>query len=270
MKVIISHDVDHITAFEHMYDLMLLKFLVRSSLETLIGTISWNEYIHRFRIFLKNKWHNLEELMAFDRSHAIPSTFFVGVAHGRGLRYALQDAGFWINKITQEGFDSGVHGIAYDNYKLLADEYRIFKDISGLAQFGIRMHYLKTCHETLSFLDNAGYLFDTSLLKDENPFKAGNLWEFPLHIMDGHIMCNKRRWQNQVLCQAKDNTKLILDGLYNKNVKYITILFHDCYFSDSFRTWKEWYVWLVDYLKINKVVFINYTNAVRELNRNDD
>ncbi|MDQ7786438.1 MAG: hypothetical protein RDU01_02415 [Thermodesulfovibrionales bacterium] len=270
MKVIISHDIDHITAFEHMHDLILPKFFMRSSLETLLGTISWNEYNHRFQIFLKNKWHNLEELMAFDKTHSIPSTFFVGVAHGRGLRYSLQDAAFWIDRILREGFEAGVHGIVDDNYELLADEHKRFKDITGLAQFGIRMHYLKTCHETMGFLDKAGYMFDTSLFTFSAPFKAGNLWEFPLHIMDGYIMCNKRRWQNQTLCQAKDNTKIILDGLNKIKLKYITILFHDCYFSDSFSTWKEWYVWVVDYLKINKVVFISYADAVRELNSNDE
>jgi len=40
MKVIISHDIDHITVFEHKKDLILPEFILRSSVELLLGSVS--------------------------------------------------------------------------------------------------------------------------------------------------------------------------------------------------------------------------------------
>lgn len=108
-------------------------------------------------------------------------------------------------------------------------------------------------------------MFDTTLYKFENPFKVGRLWEFPLHIMDGHITNKNARWQNQTLQQSKETTKRIIEEGFNKSIKYFTILFHDNYFSDSFKTLKEWYIWLISYLKDNHTEFINYDRAIKEL-----
>jgi ABC-type uncharacterized transport system YnjBCD ATPase subunit len=59
-------------------------------------------------------------------------------------------------------------------------------------------------------------------------------------------------------------TERKLDELYKKDIKYVSILFHDRYFSDSFLTWKNWYIWLIEYLKENKIDFISYKDAIKE------
>ena len=271
MKVIVSHDVDHITAWEHKKNLILPKFLMRNALELIIKQIGLSEYLSRYKIIFNNKWQNLAEIMEFDRQNAVPSTFFLAVNNGLGLSYPIKDTEYWLKRILLNGFKVGVHGIACDSYESIKNEFETFNQIAGSnEQAGIRIHYLRCNDHTLSNLSNVGYTYDSSLLRMINPFRVDKMWEFPLHIMDGYFICRNSRWQNQSFCEAKENTKKILEELYNKNIKYITILFHDCYFSDSFRTWKEWYIWLVDYLKINKVVFISYTDAVKELDSNDE
>jgi hypothetical protein len=266
MEVIISHDVDHITAFEHK-NLIIPKHLVRNVIEIALGYISLSEFLNRSRDLAKNKWHNLESLVKFDKENHIPSTFFWGVKNGKGLDYNLRNAEIFIKKVMEEGFDVGVHGIAFDDNNDIKTEYNIFKKISGLNEFGIRMHYLRRSNETLNYLNESGYIFDTSLCKLENPFKVGTLWEFPLHIMDGYILYRNSRWQNQNLVQAKEATIRIIENCLNHGINYFTVLFHDRYFSESFITWKEWYIWLIHYLKENNFSFITYRDAIEDLKK---
>ncbi len=266
MKIIISHDVDHITPWEHKKDLIIPKFIVRSFIEFGLRYISLFELRSRFKSLVENKWQNIEELMRFDRENEIPSTFFIGVANGLGLSYSLKDAEFWIRRIQQRGFDVGVHGIAFDDYRCIVREHELFNEVLKSNSFGIRIHYIRLIYNILEFLNRAGYLFDSSLYElKKHPFRVGNLWEFPLHIMDGYIICKKNRWQDQTLEQVKETTKNEIGKAYDRKIKYYTILFHDRYFSDSFRTWKEWYMWLIGYFKDNQVEFISYGDAIKEI-----
>ena len=267
MKIIISHDVDHITVWEHNKDLIIPKFLVRNMIELMSGVISGKECCLRFVGLFKNKWHNIEELIDFDEKESVSSTFFIAVNNALGLHYSLKDAEFWINKILQKKFDVGLHGIAFDNFKDIDNEYNIFKKISKLDNFGIRMHYLKNNQNTIEYLNNVGYIFDSTLYKFQNPFKVGNLWEFPLHIMDSYLFHKNSRWQNQDLEQVKDETKRKIEEAYKKDISYFTILFHSRSFNNSFISWKNWYIWVIEYLKSNEFKFINYREAIRELEK---
>lgn len=265
MKVIISHDVDHITTWEHNKDLIIPKFIVRGFIELGLGYISTTEIMGRLKGIILNKWQNLEELMKFDRENNVSSTFFFGVSNGKGLKYSIEDSKFWIKETLQKGFDIGVHGIAFNNYDDIKDEYEIFRNLSGLERFGIRMHYLRCNIDTPGLLNKVGFFFDSSIYEKRNPYKVGSLWEFPLHTMDGYIFCKNNLWQNQNLKQSKETTKRIIEKAFEKDINYFTVLYHDDFFSDSFRTYKEWYIWVVRYLQDNKIKFVSYNEAIKEL-----
>lgn len=265
MKVIISHDVDHLSVREHNKDLIVPKHLIRNCIEILSGHITPSEMIGRTGDLFRNKWQNLDALTNFDARSGVPSTFFFGVSQGLGLNYSITDAAFWMKKVYEAGFDVGVHGIAFEEIDDIRQEHDSFKLLSGLERFGIRMHYLRLNGTTVDLLDSAGYLFDSSVYSMTNPYKIGRMWEFPLHVMDGHIICNRSKWQSRTLDQAMDATKKILDTAAAGGMHYFTILFHDRYFSDSFMTWKKWYIWLTGYLQDNKLGYINYFDAIKEL-----
>ena len=129
------------------------------------------------------------------------------------------------------------------------------------------MHYLRNNENTLEYLNNSGYVFDSTLYKLQNPFKIGNLWEFPLHIMDVYLFNKNSRWQNQTLEQVKDEAKRKIEEAYKKDIKYFTILFHSRSFNNRFISWKNWYIWIISYLKNNRFEFINYREAIRELEK---
>jgi len=265
MKVIISHDVDHISVIEHKKDLIIPKFWIRSLIEFSLGYISYSEIRSRLSEFFNNKWNNLEELMKFDKEENIPSVFFIGVSKGMGLAYSLKDAEFWIKKVLGKGFEVGIHGIAYKNYADMKSEYEIFKKILVFDRFGIRIHYLQTNNVTFEILDKIGYVYDSSVYDIKNPFKIGNVWEFPLCLMDGSIVYNNSSFQNQNLKQIKEITKEIIEKAFNNNLKYFTLLLHDRYFCNSFVSCYKWYTWVIEYFKRNGCEFINFKEAIQEL-----
>lgn len=265
MKAIISHDIDHLTAWEHRTDLLIPKIIIRGLVEYCLGYISLKEVGGRLKTIIFNKWQNLEELMSFNKENDVPSTFFIGVANGNGLNYSLKHAEMWASKIANEAFDLGVHGILSDDIRSIKNEYDIFKRITGYDNFGIRMHYLSFSDSTFDLLDKARYAFDCSIVRMDNPFKVNDLWEFPLQIMDTHIIEKGSRWQSMRLDQCIELTKRIIHDAFEKGLNYFTVLYHDIYFTDSFRTWKEWYIWLIQYFRELNMEFISYRGAVKEL-----
>jgi hypothetical protein len=254
MKVIVSHDVDHITCFEHSKDLILPKFLARNLVETVNGTISFGEMIARAGAVVRN-----------DRQQGIPSTFFVGVNNGQMLSYSLENAALWIRRIHENGFEAGVHGIDFETMNGVYREFETFRRILPGVPFGIRMHYLRHNEETLGFMDASGYTFDSSVRKPEGPYKAGNLWEFPLHVMDGDMIYQGKRYGSKSLEQVQDFTRREIDKIYHKDIPYLTLLFHDRYFHSSFSLWKAWYEWAISWCRENGFPFISYVSAIREL-----
>jgi len=270
MKVIVSHDIDHITAWEHWRDLVLPKSIARSTIELARRRIGLAEYLLRFGNIAINKIQNLDELMAFDRENEVKSTFFIGVNSGAGLCYSLKKIEYWAKKIIQNGFEIGVHGISFDSFVSIKEEYNFFRKISAKSDFGIRMHYLRTSDNTLSYLSRAGYSYDSTRYEFANPFKVGKLWEFPLHVMDTYLFNKGTRWQSQNLEQVKADTLHILEEANNRGIEYFTLLLHDCYFSNGYRAWKDWYIWLIKYLNKKDIMFISYHEAVCELEKSLD
>lgn len=57
----------------------------------------------------------------------------------------------------------------------------------------------------------------------------------------------------------------VVDKLQNEGIRYLTVLFHDRYFSDSFKAWKNWYIWFINWCSKNGFEFISYRKAIQEL-----
>jgi len=266
MKAIISHDIDHITVWEHLFrDTIIPKYLARMHIELFSGKISMREYTLRWSDFFKNKWQNVDELITFNNINKVPSSFFIAVNKGVGLNYSNESALLWIEQMKLRGCEIGIHGIAYDNASQIKEERDLFQSLTKGNSFGIRMHYVRNTEGTYKMLSAAGYLYDSTEHAFKNPYKIGNMWEFPFQIMDGWVIENYKKWQSLSLSQAKESTMRMIDKAVDHKLDYLGIDFHDRYFSHAFKTWLDWYMWLVEYLKTNNIEFINYKDAVLEL-----
>ena len=266
MKAIVSHDIDHLTISEHyLRDLVVPKYFVRSYIELFSGKISLTEMFHRYGDVFKNQWQHIEELHHFNKTNHVASTYFIGVNKGLGLNYSQQQANYWIHKMLEIGCEVGVHGIEFENFDKINTEYSLFKNISQLSNFGTRMHYIRTNDQTFMNMAKAGYVFDSSEMGYKAPHKIGSMWEFPFQIMDGYIIEKPKQWQSKNLKQSCDDTKKIIDKVIDLNLPYLGIDFHDRYFSDAHKTWKDWYIWLIEYLVNQKIEFVNFKQAIKEL-----
>lgn len=266
MKAIISHDIDHITVWEHLFrDTIIPKYMARMHVELFTNKITLREYTLRWSDFFKNKWQNVDELITFNNISGVPSSFFVAVNRGKGLNYSNRSALLWIEQMKSRGCELALHGIEYADQALIQKEHDRFLELTGQEKFGIRMHYVRSTSQTFEMLEKSGYVYDSTEHAFKNPYKIGRMWEFPFQIMDGWIIENYKSWQSINLEQAKTNTKKLIDKAHASGLDYLGIDFHDRYFSHSFKTWLEWYIWLVDYLRHNKIACVNYKMAIAEL-----
>lgn len=266
MKIIISHDVDHLYAKDHLFrDMIFPKMWVRGIISFFKRRICFKTLISRMVSIFEGKQNRIEEVMKKDKQCNIPSVFFFGMNQGLGMSYKPEEAVNMIHRVMDQGFDVGVHGIDYLDIQIIRKEHDTFKSISGLTSFGIRTHYVRYDGDTFEKFNQAGYLYDTSEFNKENqafkaPYKVGHMWEFPLHIMEGYII------PPEELEQGKKKTIEAICAAKEQGMPYCTILFHDSYYSrKKYPTESKWYDWLIEYLMKNEYEFISYSEAIKEL-----
>ena len=266
MKIIISHDVDHLYATDHLFrDLILEKLWVRSFLHLCARKISLKTFLYRLTILFHNRMNRIDELMAFDRTHGIPSVFFFGMDNVLGMSYRQKEAAPFIRRVLEAGFDAGVHGVDYQNGENIRAEHDAFQALSGLTFFGLRNHYVRFDDDTFQKMDAAGYLFDSTWfnkkeLELHTPYKVGSMWEFPLHIMDGYICFPGK------LEEGLEATRAAIRRAEADGMPFCTILFHDTGFDSRYEPeMKQWYEETVRFCEENGYSFISYREAIREL-----
>lgn len=266
MKIIISHDVDHLDATDHLTkDLILPKLWVRSFLHLCAGKISFRTFWYRLTVLFHNRMNRTEEVMAFDKAHGIPSVFFFGMDNVLGMSYSQKKAKPVIEKILSEGFDAGVHGADYQNTEKIQREHDDFAALSGTMSFGIRNHYVRFDENTFEKMAQAGYLYDSTWFNKQKlefraPYKVGEMWEFPLHIMDGYV-CYPGRVEEGIAA-----TKDAISQAEAAGIPYCTILFHDYQFDERYDPQtKRWYEETVRYCEERGYEFISYRDAIKEL-----
>lgn len=267
MKVIFSHDIDHLSFWEHYKDSIIPKYYVRNNIEVFKGKISFSEYGLRYLSPFHNKWQNISEIMDWNDSLGFKSNFFIGVNNGIGLSYPLNKVKKWVDLINERGFEVGVHGIDFDSLDKIKKEYDTFSGLTSEKEFGMRMHYLRQNEKTLRNLAKADYLFDSSDSGMKNPYLIDKMWEFPLQIMEGWCFYSGKRYQYNKLEEAKKEAIKLIEEAQEKELQYLNVLFHDRYYHNSFKQWKLWYEWITKYLtKDLKLEAITYKKAVQELN----
>ena len=266
MKIIISHDVDHLYPTDHIFkDLIIEKMWLRSFIHLCQGKINLKTFFYRLSILFRKKMNCIDEVMKFDKDNNIPSVFFFGMSNGLGMSYSQKKAFPIIKKVISSGFDAGVHGINFTDYERIKEEYSSFYNNSGLKEFGVRNHYVRFNTNTFEYMNKAGYLFDSTYFSKEqvelnSPYKVGNMWEFPLHIMDVYI-CKPGNLE-----QGLNDTYATIKQAERMGLPYCTILFHDYQFNDGFDPqMKKWYTDTIRYCKEQNYEFISYRDAINEL-----
>jgi hypothetical protein len=265
LKILISHDVDHLYVSDHLLrDLIIPKLWIRSFFELLSHKIGIKIFLYRLISIFDNRLNKIPEIIEFDKKYNIPSIFFFGMDNALGLSYKKQVAAPWIEMVLKHGFDAGVHGINYESIDLMQKEYRDFSAISNLKSFGIRLHYVRYNEFTFNKISKIGYLFDSSefnktSIELKSPYRIGNMWEFPLCLMDGYIMKYDLETAKSKITEAFSEAKKL-------RLEYFTFLFHDYLFNENtYPKHKELYEWFVNYCISQEYVFVSYREAIHIL-----
>ena len=264
MKIIISHDVDHLYGRDHwLRDLVYPKLWIRETINLCKRSISLREWFLRCESCFRHKRNYIHELVEFDLKHNVPSTFFFGMNKGLGMSYKPQEAKDMISFVHESGLGVGVHGICYDQREGIENERTRFRQLMDFEPEGIRMHYVRYNNQTFQLLDMAGYNYDSTEFDKQtgitlkNPYKVGNMWEFPVCIMDTYLPYD--------LEKAKKITLECIQRAEELNCRFFTILFHDVNYCEEKKQYKMWYEWLIKYIIHNNYEIDSYKNAIKDM-----
>lgn len=265
MKIIVSHDVDHIGGWCHWWrDFYWEKFLIKTLIFFMTRKIDGHLFLQRLCYVFTRRIENIDLLMNYNRTHNVPATFFVGVNRALGMSYSLRDAQKIVRRIIEGGFNVGVHGVAFDGQEKIKAEHMRFATFcrqDSKVKFGVRNHYLRgrenrVVHE---WQDIAGYAFDSTDYGLEKPYKVGNLWEFPLSLMNSYLLDDCSNDMSMIRKKTLQQLALAEDA----GLSYFVVLFHNP--SRIFPDDWEWYQWFIEYLKKNDYEFVSFDSAIKEL-----
>lgn len=272
MKVVVSHDVDHLTFAEHWRDAAVPKFLLRGVVEAARGGSSGRALVRKLQRLAANRAHNLEALLAFNREQGVPGTFFFATGRGRDLAYGPRRARPWIERVLEQGLEVGLHAIAFDRPERIRWERQRLEEITGSPVLGVRLHNVGMADNAGRLTDafaplfaQAGFSYCSNTYGVCDPYRVGGLWELPILITDGYTFRNNSRVVNRTLQQAQEFTLARLERAEAAGLHYVSVLFHDVYFDPAFAPLDQWYRWLIQELHRRGWEFCSCRDVVTRL-----
>jgi peptidoglycan/xylan/chitin deacetylase (PgdA/CDA1 family) len=293
----LTHDVDHPSIRQHKWDHTTVGFLYRAVLGSLLNFIqrripfgdlvtNWMATLSLPFVHMKlarDFWRDFDDRY-LELEKGIPSTFFVipfknysgATANGqapayRAARYEAKDIANSILKLISAGCEVGVHGLdAWMDSSRGREELDEIRNLTGVSEIGVRMHWLyydehsplalekagATYDSTVGYNDTVGYRAGTT--QTYKPLQATRLLELPLHAMDTALFYPSH------LGLSPSQARIVLDRMIENAVRFggcLTINWHDRSIFPE-RLWETSYRDLVAELKARGAWFSTAGEAV--------
>ena len=219
----LTHDVDHPSLRQHKLDYTIAGFLLRATFGSLIdaflGRISirnaarnWLAVVKLPLVHIglaKDFWRDFDaRYLKLEKD--LPSTFFLiprknyagkrvgGSAPAlRAARYEAKELADTISRLRTAGREIGLHGIdAWLDSSAGSEELQEIRSLTGVAEIGVRMHWLYFNQQSATALEKADATYDSTIGYNETvgyragttqvykPLEAERLLELPMHAMD--------------------------------------------------------------------------------------
>jgi hypothetical protein len=292
----LTHDLDHPSIRRHKFDHTMFGFLYRSVAGSLIeafkGRGPWRHVLTNWAAALKLPFVQLgwakDFWLEFGRytklEDGLPSSFFVipfkdspgrkkhGEAPGRrASRYCAKEISAQIHELISARCEVGLHGIdAWIDSLSGRAELEQIRQITGMQQIGVRMHWLYFDEESPAALENAGADYDSTVGYNETigyragttqaykPLETTRLLEVPLHVMDTALFfpCHLGLSRNE----AREQVGTIMANAVQFGGSF-TVNWHDRSIAPE-RLWEDLYVDLIADLRKNGAWFATVAQAV--------
>jgi hypothetical protein len=219
----LTHDVDHPSVRNHNLDHTIVGFLLRATFGSLVdaflGRMSIGDMIKNWVAVLKlpfvyiglakDFWADFDDRY-LKLEQDLPSTYFLiprknypgkrldGSAPAlRASRYEAKELADIISRLRMAGREVGLHGIdAWVDGASGSAELEEIRRLTGVAEIGVRMHWLYFSEKSPETLEKAGAAYDSTVGYNETvgyragtaqaykPLEAERLLELPMHAMD--------------------------------------------------------------------------------------
>jgi hypothetical protein len=193
------------------------------------------------------------------------------IHRARAARYDIDDIEPLIQKLLAAGREIALHGIdAWRDPAKGREELQRITRITGNTSVGIRSHWLYQCDQSPRYLEEAGFVYDSSVGYNQTigyrsgttqifrPFSVTTLLELPLHIMDTTLFYTGH------MDLAEPQAMALVEGMMTKTQRYggvLTINWHDRSLGPE-RLWDTFYERLLARLKSMKVWFATVSQVV--------
>lgn len=293
----LTHDVDHPAIRQHKWDHTMFGFLYRAIFDSL------RKFVRRrmpFRDLLRNWaaalklpfvhiglakdfWREFDDRY-IELEKGLPSTFFVipykdragKTADGwapalRAAGYGARDIAGAITKLIAAGCEVGLHGIdAWLDGSIGRQEMEEIRQLTGVSQIGVRMHWLYYDRHSPLTLESAGADYDSTIgyngtvgyragtTQAFKPLGANRLLELPLHVMDTALF-----YPSHLGLSAGD-AKTLVRPILDNAIQFggiLTINWHDRSVAPE-RLWGERYHDLIQELESRRAWFATAGQAI--------
>jgi hypothetical protein len=293
----LTHDIDFAGIRRHKFDHTMFGFLYRALLGSLRDVVNrkspWDKLYKNWKAvfslpavyagFAEDFW------MPFNRytelEEGFRSTFFIipfkndaGIAEAnkkherRATRYDVSDIKGEIKGLLSQGCEIGVHGIdAWRDTEKGRKEFERIHEAAGTSEIGIRMHWLYFNDQSPKLLEEAGFLYDSSVgYNDAVGYRAGTtqvfrpiglkrLLELPLHIQDTALFYPDR------MALSEEKAWPLIGDLLENTKQYggvLTVNWHDRSLAPE-RLWGNIYIKFLEKLKKSKVWIDTASRVIR-------
>jgi len=293
----LTHDVDHPSIRQHKLDHTVVGFLLRATFGSLVDAFlgrmslgnalkNWAAAVKLPLVYLglaKDFWRDFDDrYLKLEKD--LPSTFFLiprkdypgkrvdGSAPAlRAARYEAKELADTISKLRTAGREVGLHGIdAWLDSSAGHEELDEIRRLTGVAEIGVRMHWLYYNENSPETLEKAGAAYDSTIGCNETvgyragttqaykPLEVERLLELPMHAMDTAL------FYLSYLGLSPQKAGARLHQLTDNVVQYggcLTINWHDRSLAPE-RLWGDCYRDLIQELKSRGAWFATAGQAV--------
>lgn len=294
--VCLTHDIDHPLIRKHFFDHTMFGFFFRASVGSLLNVARkkmsfgnmWKNWLAAVRLpfihlgLSKDIWLQFDHYLKIEAG--LGSTYFViprmdypgqakrgKINAKRACRYALADIVPELKKVMLAGNEVGLHGLdAWQDAKAGRNERAMVSQAMGLAEIGVRMHWLYFDRNSPAELDQSGFTYDSTVGYNETVgFRAGTaqvyrplgtntLLELPLVAMDTALFYPS--YLNLGEGEAYDRVIHLLDDIM-KQGGALTLNWHDRSIAPE-RLWDKFYLKIITEFKRRGAWFPTAARAV--------